>query len=105
VGVQAPPPDAAELLAGEGRYDEAVHTLLLLALAAVGRTSFHDTSLTSREVAAASRIEGAGASSLTALVRAVEVSRFGGRALGRAEYEASREHLASVRAALAGSTA
>lgn len=101
--VPAPPVlDTAALLANEGRFGEAVHALLLMALAAAGRRAYQDASLTSREVAAAaSALGGEGARALQALVRAVEVSRFGGRPVERAHYDAAREHWERVRDALA----
>ena len=86
------PIDEIESLAAAGRYDEAVHVLLLQSLAAVARTvSALPVSLTSREVLARAPLpEGAGAE-LGAIVDAVETSWFGGRPVGREGFEACRE--------------
>lgn len=98
------PIDEIESLAAAGRYEEAVHVLLLQSLAAVARTvSALPVSLTSREVLARAPLpEGAGAE-LGAIVDAVETSWFGGRPVGREGFEACRERYRRF-AALCGGT-
>lgn len=82
----AVPLTPAEVLAAEGRYDEAIHALWLDALRVIGRAA--DPALTSREVL--DRLELAPARRRAAgdLVGAVEVSLFGGRPAGEAEWRA-----------------
>lgn len=78
----------AEALAREGRYEEAIHALLLAAIEAVRRARPLADSLTSREVLRSSELGAGGREALLQLVQAVEVTRFGGRAAGAPEYEA-----------------
>lgn len=77
----------AESLADEGRYDLAVHTLLLLALEALGERTVLGDSLTSREVIRKVDLPDGTEEPIRALVGAVELSLFGGRDTGKAEYE------------------
>jgi len=93
----------ADALAREGRYDEAVHLLLLKGLADVRRRleeHFSD-SLTSREIAGRVRLSDEGRTALQQLVRRVEWSYFGQHPVGAADYEASRRHFDDLAAALA----
>lgn len=94
-------PDAAELADAEaaalaeaeaGRFEEAIHLLLL---GAIGRLRERDAraaarSLTSREIlarASSGRLSPAVGAALRDLVTAVEVSRFGGRPMDRAAFD------------------
>lgn len=98
----APPPPAAgplsaplpdpEALAGEGRFGEAVHALLLHALVVLVRRRDVrlPVSLTSREVLAASGLEGAPRQALGELVAAVERFLFAGRRLDADDWERCR---------------
>jgi hypothetical protein len=96
-GTQTPLPKAAlgpaEALAAEGRYDEAVHRLLLdaLALLAAGLPEPLPEHLTSREVLARLPLAPAPRAALADLVDAVEVSLFGGRALGADAWHAAHD--------------
>ncbi|XYH97568.1 DUF4129 domain-containing protein [Sorangium sp. So ce1128] len=81
--------ERAEALALEGRYDEAVHALLL---AALGRLDLRghvalNPAMTSREILARSRLEGAAREALRELVLAVELSLFGGLGADEGDYE------------------
>lgn len=81
-----------DALAAAGRYDEAVHVLLLRSIAAVGRTvKALPVSLTSREVLARAPLPDGAAAELAGIVDAVETSWFGGRPVGREGFEACRE--------------
>jgi hypothetical protein len=84
-------PDA---LACQGRFTEAVHALLLAALAEVVRRSrpAPPTSLTSRELLAAARLPDAARGSLGRLVAVVEPALYGGRRPGLPDYEACAGH-------------
>lgn len=86
------PLEEFEALAAAGRFDEAVHLLLLRSMAAVARTvEALPISLTSREVLARARLPAGAAAELGGIVDAVETSRFGGRPVGRGGFEACRE--------------
>jgi len=86
-----------ERLAGDGRFEEAIHALLLAALEVLRRAAPRELppARTSREILRAVRLEDARREALGGLVRAVELSRFGGREAGREHYESC---LASYRA-------
>jgi len=86
-----PPIDEADRLAAEGRFDEAVHLLLLRAVYAV-RLGARDVPrhFTSREVAGDLALDAARRDPLGVLVEAVERSLFGGRSLGAADWAAAR---------------
>ncbi len=92
----APPAEAelgdAEALAEEGRYDDAVHVLLLRALRSLETEGSPVSSNTSREVIGAAALEHEAREAVTELVRAVELSLFGGRPAGEAGYRASVDH-------------
>ena len=87
------PPDplaAAEVLARTGRYDEAVHLVLLIALEQLkARFGGLGRSLTSLEVVRQLPLETQSQRGLSALVSMVQLSRFGGRGLGEADYRLS----------------
>lgn len=86
------PYDEAEALAGAGRFDEAVHVLLLRALDLLARQAglTLPPSLTSREVLARLPLTPGARQALATLVEAVEVSRFGGRALNADAWQQAR---------------
>ncbi len=103
-----PPPAAAaavpraplphhEALALRGEYAEAIHSALVLALAAVGSAgSGLRPAWTSREVLAVAKLpEGAGAA-LASLVRLVEVTRFGGAPATEGDYRRAVGWLSDV---------
>jgi hypothetical protein len=77
-----------EQLARDGRYAEAIHALLLKALAETepGRER---PALTSREIASSARLGRDARAALDALVAAVEWAHFAGQPVGAAEYQAS----------------
>ena len=84
---------AALAEAAEGRFDLAIHLLLLGAIGRLRERDARSTArhLTSREIL--TRVftgpeEGAARAALRALVAAVEISRFGGRAADRAAFDA-----------------
>lgn len=83
-------PDA-DALAREGRFTEAIHALLLRALAELGRRAggtAPPAALTSREVLQSTTLAAEVRAALASIVAAVEWAHFGGRAAGRDEYEA-----------------
>ncbi len=84
----------AEALAAEGRFAEAVHRLLIDALAFLAARASHSIprSWTSREILGALRLLPAAREALRELVDAVEISRFGGRPVGEADWR--RAHAA-----------
>lgn len=92
----APAPSSltdAERLAAQGRWGDAVHTLLLLAIRQLcERFSIPlASSQTSRELCRAFPLQGEAREAFTSLVRTVEVSLFGGLPLGPDDYHASLE--------------
>jgi hypothetical protein len=94
---RVPPGDPAGL-AAEGRYMEAVHALLLAAIALLSRR-FRlplPPSRTSRELLRALPLQGAAREAFAGLVGTVERSWFGGAAIGPEEYEASVERFRKV---------
>jgi len=88
----------AERLAREGRFDAAVHALLLAAIRSLsietGRVP--PDSSTARELLRTFPLEGERRSGFAALVRAVEWTMFGGRSIGADEYGRCRETFATV---------
>lgn len=98
VGDGAPEPPtlaaltAADELAGQGRFVDAMHLLLLQGLAAIRERldePFAD-SLTSREILRGTRLSDAGKASLRDIVTRVEWSYFGKHPAERGDYEACR---------------
>jgi hypothetical protein len=79
--------DDADRLAREGRFGEAIHALLLRALAELGRSA-SAPALTSREVLRTARLALDARQALGALVSAVELVHFGAKPAGAAEYAA-----------------
>jgi hypothetical protein len=82
--------DAARL-AGEGRYAEAIHALLLAAIRHFAERSRAavQPSRTSRELVRLLPLGAETREAFTDLVRSVEMSLFGGAPVGREEYERS----------------
>jgi hypothetical protein len=97
--------EAAERAAADGRFDEAVHLLLLRAVYFV-RVGNRDVPRhwTSREVAAVATLASSRRDSLALLVEAVERSLFGGRPLGAADWAASRAASEQFHAAVSPAT-
>jgi hypothetical protein len=76
----------ASALAGEGRFGEAIHLLLLETLEALSRAARLSPALTSREIVAGVPLPPPAREALAGLVTAVELSRFGGAEPGQADY-------------------
>ena len=94
---------AADELAREGRYVEAMHVLLLKGLADIRQRlgeEFAD-SLTSREIMRRAQLSAAGASALREIVLGVERSYFGEHPVGPRDYEVCRRRFDELGAALA----
>ena len=94
---------AADEFARQGRFVEAMHTLLLQSLADIRRRlgiEFAD-SLTSREILRGTRLPPQGRASLRAIVAAVEWTYFGGYPAALADYNACRSSFEDLRQALA----
>jgi hypothetical protein len=91
------PGDAARL-AGEGRYGEAIHVLLLVAIRQLGQRSPRglEPSRTSRELIRLVPLAPDGRRSFEALVRTVELTLFGGVAAGAEDYSQSLDHFRTV---------
>lgn len=86
--VTAPLGDA-ELLAKQGRYGEAIHTLLLRTLEELKRRHHEPvpSSFTSREILARIALAEQARSALAGLITAVEVSHFGGQEPSSTDYQ------------------
>ena len=84
-----------EALAAQGRFAEAIHILLLRALTELGRRGkgLVPDSLTSREILRRVHLPPGAGEALGELVRAVEISHFGGADTGRFDYEQCRSTL------------
>jgi hypothetical protein len=95
-----PAPSEIDALAAEGRYAEAVHAMLEIAIAALargGRLPLSDD-MTAREALRELDADEVGRRALGELVLAVEISHFGGRTLDRQDYDrcaAALERIAS----------
>ena len=91
-------PAEAERLAAEGRWSEAVHTLLLIAVRRLcARFSVSQaSSRTSRELCLALPLQGEAREAFTSLVRTVEVSLFGGTPLGPDDWRTSLERFRRI---------
>jgi hypothetical protein len=87
-----------------GRYEEAVHSLLLALQWEVGkrRKSPFPRSLTSREILRRSGLEAEAADAFGRVVTVVEASQFGGEAVGAPHYEECAGHYRTVLAGLPG---
>ena len=98
---------SADALARQGRFVDAMHTLLLQSLADIRRRlgiEFAD-SLTSREILRGTRLPPQGRTSLREIVAAVEWTHFGGYPAALADYTACRKSFEDLRQALASSPA
>jgi hypothetical protein len=94
---------AADDLARQGRFVDAMHTLLLQSLADIRRRlgiEFAD-SLTSREILRGTRLPPQGRASLRAIVAAVEWTYFGGYPAALTDYNACRKSFEDLRQTLA----
>jgi hypothetical protein len=93
----------ADDLARQGRYGEAMHVLLLKSLGEIRRqlgTSFA-ISLTSREILRRVQLPDIGQKSLTAIIRSVERTYFGGKDAGQSDYSDCRSHFETLKHSLA----
>jgi hypothetical protein len=98
---------AADELAAQGRFVEAMHVLLLRGLAEIRQRlgeQFAD-SLTSREILHRARLPADGRASLQDMVRRVEWTYFGEHPAERADYLACRASFDALARALYGSAA
>ncbi len=88
-GFEFPDPEA---LAAQERFAEAIHIYLLCALVELGRRGkgLVPDSLTSREILRRVHLPPGAGEALGELVRAVEISHFGGADAGRYDYERCR---------------
>jgi hypothetical protein len=95
---------AADELAAQGRFVEAMHVLLLQALADIRRglgEQFAD-SLTSREILRSTRLSDAGRAPLRDIIDRVELTYFGQRPAALADYTACRASFNALVQALHG---
>lgn len=86
--------DAADRLARNGEYGEALHMLLLDCIAQLRRLRFESLiapSMTSRELASQLTLPEPSAEALSSMVSAVELSHFGGRQPEEQDYANCRE--------------
>jgi hypothetical protein len=95
---------AADDLAAQGRFVEAMHVLLLQGLAAIraGLDEEFADSLTSREILRRARLSDPGRASLHDIVNRVEWSYFGQYPAALADYEACRASFNTLTQALHG---
>lgn len=98
-GLTAPLSDD-ERFADEGRFAEAIHVLLLRAQRILARSRTLGISLTSREILRTTDLAECPRTDLAALVRAVEISRFGGGEVGHLEYQECRACYGRLESAL-----
>jgi hypothetical protein len=95
-------PAAADQLAQQGRFAEAIHALLLQGLSDVRKRldlRFAD-SLTSREIVRRGGLPGGAQRALRDIVERVERAYFGTHPTGAEDYRACREHYEALRQAL-----
>ena len=85
--------EEADVLAGEGRYAEAIHHLLFRSIEDIAsrRPKLVRPALTSRELAASQGIPGRARELFTAIARLVERSLFGGRRVSEGDWLQARE--------------
>jgi hypothetical protein len=98
---------AADQLAAEGRFVDAMHVLLLQGLAAIRERldeHFAD-SLTSREILRSTRLSETGRTSLRDIISRVELTYFGQRPAALADYVACRASFNTLAEALHKSAA
>lgn len=86
----------AEAAASEGRCEDAIHILLLVALDGIARRDPVPRSLTSREVLGRPSVHEDARPALGLLVRTVEASLFGSQPAGPEEWHACREGYARL---------
>jgi hypothetical protein len=96
---RSPAGDEAERLAAEGRWGEALHALLLQAIRhlTAGSPVALRASYTSRELLRLVPLPGEARQAFAGLVRAVELSLFGGAPVGPDEYRENRERFQLLR--------
>jgi len=96
---------AADDLAAQGRFVEAMHVLLLQGLAAIraGLDEEFADSLTSREILRRARLSDPGRTSLRDIVNRVELTYFGQYPAVLADYQACRASFNTLTQALHGS--
>jgi hypothetical protein len=95
----------ADELAGQGRFVEAIHVLLLQGLADIRRgldQQFAD-SLTSREILRSAKLSDAGRASLRDIINRVELTYFGEHPAALPDYVACRASFHTLAHALDGS--
>ncbi|WP_409433265.1 hypothetical protein ACJ3XI_01840 [Litorimonas sp. RW-G-Af-16] len=87
-----------DALAAQGRYDEAVHTLLFRSIQDIdaNRPNVIRRSLTSREIGELSILTPAAQTAFASIAQIVERSYFGGRKIGQAEFTSARAAYASL---------
>ncbi len=85
--------DDIDAMAAEGRFEEAVHTLLFRSIQDIDirRPNTIRRSLTSREIAALEILTPATRETFAKIGAVVETSYFGGQKIGRAEFDICRE--------------
>lgn len=83
----------ADALAEQGRYDEAVHLILLRSIGDIdGRLpNTVRPALTARDIADLQRLPATARPAFTRIARVVEASLFGGRAVDRADFSECRQ--------------
>ena len=83
----------SDRLAASGRFDEAIHVLLLVAIRSLSAESGGDPrpSSTARELVRTFGLEGERRRAFADLVRAVELSLFGGRPVAEDDYARCRD--------------
>lgn len=83
----------ADALAGEGRYGDAVHLLLLRSIEHIDerKPDLVKPALTSREIAALEQLPGVARTAFVGMARVVERALFAHRDVGRAEFAQCRE--------------
>jgi hypothetical protein len=110
-GTQQKPPEvvlmAADELAKQGRFVEAMHVLLLQALADIrrGLDEQHADSLTSREILRSTRLSEQGRALLRDIITRVEWTYFGRHPAAQADYAACRDSFNSLARTLHGTAA
>jgi len=110
-GSLARPPEqvlaAADDLARQGRFVDAMHVLLLQGLADIRRYlgEQHADSLTSREILRSTKLSNAGREPLRDIIARVEWTYFGRHPAEREDYAACRASFDSLARALHGKTA
>lgn len=103
----AAPRSAAQKLADAGRYDEAIHSLLLntLGLLSARVPGGLPPALTSREILQGVTLPEGGRDALEALVAQVESALFAGRAPAEGDWDAAEAHFAAFTEACSRSRA